>query len=785
MSKIIFFFKKYSTFISLAVITILILNQITFHLDKIPYPGGDIVQFSFEKKFLVKSLFTDHVLPFFNYYSFAGVPFVAANSPAVFYPINILYLFLPINQTFAYVFVLDVFLIGVFCFLYGRQIGLSKYTSFLFSIFYMFSGVVIPRFFGGHIFFIDTLVWFPLVLYLYERYLNSENLLFTFISGIPIALMFLAGGIQLALYSICALSSYAFLRVISETKEKRKIKKFVILIFTSVAMGIVLSAVQVFPSMEFTRFSTRSNGISFTFASAASMHPKQLIMFILPLFFGSSLNNSYWGVTFFNESLGYIGIVPLASFTLFLLFVRKNKFFLTFSILIVLSILYSFGKYFPLFYLAYKYLPWFNSFRVSTRILFITSFFLSAFGCYGIDYLLKGKFSKKASNKIFILFSVSIVLATFGVITALFLRFYSKGFDIYESFVLRHSYAVGLNHNIIFLQFDSDLLFMCSILLFFSLLSLFFLKRKINKQTFKIFLFLVVFINSFWLVNIFIKTSKETVIYHNLNTADFLRKDKSVFRVYDFSGSLIQFLGRMGIEQTGGSDSFQLGRYRRFLWLLGDHYDVYEESFFLFKNTKNNLPFDLTNTKYVISQTLLNDTNLKLVKTISNDIFQNNHNVPVYIYRNQTYLPRAFIIPNAEVVPSDEMTLQILKSKNFDPKNLLTLDAVPGISLINKRTAGNVWYQRINANKISLRVNLSDSGFLFLSEVWYPGWKVYESGKELKLLRADYTFMAIPLKKGIHAITIVYNPKAFIIGSFISLFGILILVVAVLFFSKI
>ena len=61
-----------------------------------------------------------------------------------------------------------------------------------------------------------------------------------------------------------------------------------------------------------------------------------------------------------------------------------------------------------------------------------------------------------------------------------------------------------------------------------------------------------------------------------------------------------------------------------------------------------------------------------------------------------------------------------------------------------------------------------DPSILMLSEIWYPGWKAYDNGKEVEILKANYIFRAVPLQKGEHIIEMVMDPLSFKVGLIVS-----------------
>jgi hypothetical protein len=58
-------------------------------------------------------------------------------------------------------------------------------------------------------------------------------------------------------------------------------------------------------------------------------------------------------------------------------------------------------------------------------------------------------------------------------------------------------------------------------------------------------------------------------------------------------------------------------------------------------------------------------------------------------------------------------------------------------------------------------VNLPRPGFLFLSENFYPNWRAFENGKELKVHQANITFRAVYLPAGNHTVEWRYVPTLY------------------------
>jgi len=127
----------------------------------------------------------------------------------------------------------------------------------------------------------------------------------------------------------------------------------------------------------------------------------------MPNFFGFG-GSTYTGFMPFTDFPNYVGLLVL----LFALLSLKqfNKMKLFFWLVVVVSILLSFGKYFEIFYqFFYNYLPFFSSFRVPSMILILSNFciyILCAFGLKDFLKMIKNKFPQIQSTIILYIFLI-------------------------------------------------------------------------------------------------------------------------------------------------------------------------------------------------------------------------------------------------------------------------------------------------------------------------------------------------------------------------------------------
>ena len=85
--------------------------------------------------------------------------------------------------------------------------------------------------------------------------------------------------------------------------------------------------------------------------------------------------------------------------------------------------------------------------------------------------------------------------------------------------------------------------------------------------------------------------------------------------------------------------------------------------------------------------------------------------------------------------------------------------------------------------EVVIKTESDQPKLLFLSDNYYPGWKATVDGNEVKILRADYTFRAVPLVGGKHTVRFYFDSLIFKVGLYISLGGLLVL--GLLFLKKV
>ena len=95
--------------------------------------------------------------------------------------------------------------------------------------------------------------------------------------------------------------------------------------------------------------------------------------------------------------------------------------------------------------------------------------------------------------------------------------------------------------------------------------------------------------------------------------------------------------------------------------------------------------------------------------------------------------------------------------------------------------AGPVAAEHIEVHTNTLRASIAapSDGLLVVLEPFFPGWRATLDGLPLPLLRADYAFMAVPVKAGRHVLELVYFPDRVLPGLLIAILALALLLVLI------
>ena len=102
-------------------------------------------------------------LPLWNPHIYSGAPFLAGFQSALLYPLNVLYLVLPLAKAINWGIALHAFLGGLFFYLWALKRGLHPLACFLAGAEFIFCAPYFLHIYAGHLPNLCTMIWAPLL----------------------------------------------------------------------------------------------------------------------------------------------------------------------------------------------------------------------------------------------------------------------------------------------------------------------------------------------------------------------------------------------------------------------------------------------------------------------------------------------------------------------------------------------------------------------------------------------------------------------------------------------
>ncbi len=668
---------------------------------------------------------------------FSVYPFQADPESALFYPpvtLNLLFWLALGWERFPLAgFQLEalghVLLASVLTYLFLRGEVRKRLAAVLGSVAFAYSGYLIsyPL---QQISFLEAAVWLPLALLgvrgltgqtsevsedfgsLRRRYLVLTAVAFTlaFLPGNPQNLTFL-------FYTTLAYYAYRCWR--TRTPWRVAVGRMALIGLLTVG----LSAVQLFPSVEWWRHSTRAS-IPFEKAAVA-FPPEDIVQLVLT------------GLVSWWQPL-YVGVLSLV-----LAFVagvtarrRDTPFWVG---LAVVALIFSLGKNVFGFEMAYLTLPGYGLFRNQERHAYLVTFALAVLAAYGADVFLSplrrpdrrlvgevARWLRRALPAVFVLLLAAIVLNRMQL-------------DVGDGRETPSHLAV---------------LFLCLALA----VMLFHLRlyRRGARRAMGVLLLLVLVFDLFSL-----NRARYYAPYHDPHTVSPLWQqvlsDPGFFRVQEDEFPIIRDVpGRRRLREVWGV-AIKLAHYDEFLnrafedvrWkLLGVKYVVtWRGSLVTWQN------------KAVEAEMLAREGEGETLK---------------HLYRLPGEPRPAWVVHDVLVAASRDELYGRLNAPDFDPWATAVLwkpaPVEPG-----DPAADEVTLTHFEPDRVAVRARLGAAGLLVLGEVTYPGWQVWVNGQRAELYEADGVLRAVALPPGEWQVEFRFRPVTFYAGAAVSALTILAL----------
>lgn len=724
--------------------------------------GTDFIAFYLGmKKFLYDEILTHYSIPFWNPYIFGGMPFCAHFESTIFYPLDILFWIMPADKAYGYTMFIHIVLAGIFMYILCRSFCIRRAGSFVAAAVFACNGFVMAILYMGQMCPVQSYIWLPAIIYVLNQAIMSKTPYFlATTAGVIWGVQILAGAPQDAFYTFLASVLFVACSIKRDLKTGGYGIKLLAIPFLMFVIASGLAAIQLVPAFELIGESVRAGLDRYEMVTMGSYPLEGITTTVMPNFFGSYADKSFW-VSNVPWSVPqqnlYVGIL-----TVILLFFisyrnpdnRKIKIFA--GSLALIAFVLALGRHTPVYKLAYL-LPGFDRFRAPSKIIVLWVFAMALLAGIGMDDLFRHGKERLFKRAGFLLCFVIVLVAINGVFHfdgSMTLRFFAP-FVPEEAIPEKMIEAASIIRQ----EFHRFTLFSGIILLLILLWMRGFVKPKLAAA-----LLCVILLFDLSRVN-------GQAVQHNDSLYQYMEQtkhdldatigqDRSVYRVGAYGSNVGPNLEMyLGYQTVGGFTALFLHRYYEYV----NQYCTTSipEGWEWFSYAEGNSKLmDLLNVKYEVS-----------------------YLTREYGLRN-TYLPRAFIVPDHKILKKEEV-LDYMIRPDFDPRQSVLFEEGDQLadllepSSVGVKEVGRAAITSYRPDEIVLVTDLPEAGFLFLSEIYYPGWKVFVGEKEKRIIRGNYLFRVVELPKGHHVVRFVFDPLSIKVGLGITIFSLFIFVGAV------
>jgi len=675
---------------------------------------------------------------------FCGAPFFGGFQSALLYPLNALFLVLPLAQAINWSIALHVFLAGAFTYAWAARRRLHPLACFLSAAIFMFCGAQFLHIYAGHLPNLCSMVWAPLLFLAIDGLFEDLSPGWCLLGMFAGTMQVLAGHPQYVFQTGLAATLYGGLCCLKVRHRSRFLLGLVV-----IPVGIVgLSAVQLFTGLQEAHETVRSTGLSVEDAGVFSFPPENFMTLIAPGILGDMKSGTYWGRLFCWEASLFISVTGFVLAVTGALLGRRDARRFSFVMAAVLLLL-ALGRHTPLFGVLYHWLPGFDKFRGTSKFIFLASLFLSLLAGIGLDILQRGPLCFRKVVPVLALLSALIFifglrLQSFGTPAGgdswrrLMLAVYEKG----ESYLPRAAYE-DPNFTMAAAAFAAKSLLLGGGIMVLALV-------------------LVLVSRSYRCA---------TVVLLGLAVGELL---------WFARGSLDRFALSDGIDrEIKNSLAGRPGDYR-ILNLVNPNsalstglMDIWGSDPGIMRRYAELLAFSQGQNPSEASQFLKLSPESPLYAMLRCRFAFVPETGRVEIVEHTNVLPRLLLVSRCKVVPHRAELFTCLTNGTFDMRQEVLLETAPDPLPHLVADPGMVKLLDASTDQLTIEAEIKSPSILLITDSYAAGWRARplagSSQLRYDVLPANYCLRAIPLGAGRHRLCLEYSPMAFRIGKWVSL----------------
>jgi len=706
----------------------------------------------------------------------SGMPSVDAMFGDAMYPPSLLfYTLFPMHRALGLIMVEHVFLAGVlFYVMMVRGFGAHPLVAFAGAALYMLNPEFVSHTYPGHSGKMMVIALLPLVVWRMKALMDKPTVLNGSLLALGISACLFTSHTQMTYFVLWGLFLYWVVSAAIQWYSHHDARRLVPmsgLFWGAVVFGVALAFIQFYPSFAFVRaaFSVRGVDRGFEYAASWSLHWPEFFSLIVPEF-GNFLEN-YWNVdqsfqfgNVFKLNTEYGGAMALLFAIVAVVFKPRKPWRIFWAALALLAVFYSLGAHTPVFRIAYYLIPGVKKFRACSMIMFWFSFATVLLASLFLMDVMRGELSalddarKKNWQR--------GLLVAIGAVTLLALVLSARGF---VAGMFQDALSEGRNSRVFERNFGENFvpaLWMWWFMTCASLGILFAVIRgKVSPYTLVAAVLVFGVFDTVRIDRKFIQVINPRQYFFTSNTLKEIsdRMEQAPFRCFSLPGTFSQ--NAEGIHHLEGVGDFHDNELRWYRDFRGDQ-----------RNTNflhGILQFDSQGRPF------LNAVNLP-----KGNNFLNLANVRYYLagqggqiqsLENEGDLGRLSFATDYVVMKESEIA-DALKQNRYDIRTTVALLEEPDhkpapapafaqsdSALAPPPAKARVEWKEYTPNYRKAAVSVERDGFLRVSEVYYPGWRIRIDDAATRIYRADLAWMAVYIAAGEHTVEML--PKSLYLGT--------------------
>jgi hypothetical protein len=699
--------------------------------------------------------------PWWNPWIRNGLPFYANPQAGLFYLPSLLFYFLPTALAFNWnVIVHSVLMATGFC-VWLRISGRSGVASVLGAMAIAWGGYALSM--TIYLNNLQAMAWIGWTWTAWELWLRHRTWRWLALTSAGFGLEFLAGEPQVAVLTAVVALLLAWTRGSDPARARSRWGTPVLALAAAAVGAMILTAVQLVPTIELLRQSQRSIGLSTAESLGWSLPPAQLYNLILPRYFESPSGlfdfrripgveqpwvfTSYLGVVVVGKSLRWVGLG-------------------------VAGVLLALGAHNPLVTALAEAAPPLRAFRFPEKMLLLTAIAVPILAANGLDRMREeGRARTRALRTGIVLGAVAGLAWVVSAVGGLDRLFAGSFGDAQASWVVD---ALGQGSRHVFLFAFLATLVMAA-------------ARRVSFSVFATCLVLLA-LADLAVVNTQVAGVAPAALYaerpavleglplDTLRTSARIRTSplgeppgiaftmrgisSGTHQYYQIQGMAGNLAMAHGILAENGAEPFPPRTDDAQDAILRQLPPVHQVRY-----------LRLQSTGWVIerpmeAEGLLPDVPIEVLGLIR--------------YRLADPLPRAYLVQRVEVEPDSVAILNRFIAGGEDPHRVAFVSEGRPLRGDPGPEASHIRWLRGNNHSVRLEVDARARSLLVLTDTWYPGWTVTVDGERAPLERVNWHFKGVYLDPGSHLVRFEYRPRAIVPGAVVSTIGLLVLAAAVI-----